>query len=252
MDVAGHLDTAAVCALIGAAGGLLVPRLVGRLPEPARATVPAAVDGGAQPVEEPVEEPESEPKPLYADLAAHPGLAWKCALWSGGLAGVIGLSTGWIWPLLYLLYLVPVGVALGYVDYRTRLLPTRIIAPSYLVVGALVLVCFAIEQDVGDLVRAVLGWLIAGFVFWFLWRFTPGMGYGDVRLSGVLGMALGYLGWGELLVGMYAGFLVGAVGWIPLRLFGITKDRHFPFGPFMLLGAVVGIVWGAPILSSLG
>ena len=248
MDVAGHLDTAAVCALIGAAGGLLVPLLVGRLPEPARATVPPTADGSP----ESDTEPEKDPKPLYADLAAHPGLAWKCALWSAGLGAVIGLSTGWIWPLLYLLYLVPVGVALGYVDYRTRLLPTRIIAPSYLVVGVLVLVCFAIEQDAGDLIRAVLGWLVAGFVFWFLWRFTPGMGYGDVRLSGVLGMALGYLGWGELLVGMYAGFLVGAVGWIPLRLLRITKDRHFPFGPFMLLGAVVGIVWGAPILSSLG
>ncbi len=248
MDVAGHLDTAAVCALIGAAGGLLVPQLVGRLPEPEKATVPATADGS--PESDAV--PEEDPKPLYADLAAHPGLAWKCALWSAGLAGVIGLSTGWIWPLLYLMYLVPVGVALGYVDYRTRLLPTRIIAPSYLVVGVLVLVCFAIEQNVDDLVRAALGWLLAGFVFWFLWRFTPGMGYGDVRLSGVLGMALGYLGWSELLVGMYAGFLVGAVGWIPLRLLRITKDRHFPFGPFMLLGAVVGIVWGAPVLSSLG
>ena len=248
MDVAGHLDTAVVCALIGAAGGLLVPQLVRRLPEPAKATVPATADGSP----EAPTVPDEDPKPRYADLAAHPGLAWKCALWSGGLAGLIGLSTGWIWPLLYLMYLVPVGVALGYVDYRTRLLPTRIIAPSYLVVGVLVLVCFAVEQDAGDLVRAVLGWLVAGFVFWFLWRFTPGMGYGDVRLSGVLGMALGYLGWGELLVGMYAGFLVGAVGWIPLRLLRITKDRHFPFGPFMLLGAVVGVVWGAPILSSLG
>ena len=252
MDVAGNLDTAAVCAVIGAAGGLLVPLLVGRLPEPEpasiRATVPAAADGTS----EPTPKPEPEPKPLYADLAAHPGLAWKCALWSAGLAAVVGLATGWVWPLLYLLYLVPVGVALGYVDYRTRLLPTRIIAPSYLVVAVLVLVCFAIERDPDDLVRAGLGWLLSGLVFWFLWRFTPGMGYGDVRLSGVLGLALGYLGWGELLIGMYAGFLVGTVGWIPLRLLRITKDRHFPFGPFMLLGAVVGIAWGAPILARLG
>jgi len=250
MDVAGHLDTAAVCAVIGAVGGLLVPQLVARLPEPVKDTVPATANGAPEPEVE--RKPEAEPKPLYADLAAHPGLAWKCAVWSAALAGLIGLATGWIWPLLYLLYLVPVGVALGYVDYRTRLLPTRIIAPSYLVVGVLVLVCFAIERDLDDLFRALLGWLIAGFVFWFLWRFTPGMGYGDVRLSGVLGMALGYLGWGELLVGMYAGFLVGAVGWVPLRLLRITKDRHFPFGPFMLLGAVVGIVWGAPILAGLG
>jgi leader peptidase (prepilin peptidase)/N-methyltransferase len=244
MDWAGHLDTALVCALVGAVGGLLVPHLVGRLPEPSAPAAPA--DAGGAPAR------EAAPKPLYADLAAHPGLAWKCALWSAALAGLVGSATGWIWPLLYLLYLVPVGVALAYVDYRTRLLPTRIIAPSYAVVAVLVLVCFAIERDVDDLARAGLGWLVSGLVFWLLWRFTPGMGYGDVRLSGVLGIALGYLGWGEVLVGMYAGFLVGAVGWIPLRLLRITKDRHFPFGPFMLLGAIVGIVWGEPILASLG
>jgi leader peptidase (prepilin peptidase)/N-methyltransferase len=252
MDVAANVDVAAFCAVIGAVGGLLVPQLVGRLPEPVKDTVPVVADGTPESEPEDDPKPKPDPKPLYADLAAHPGLAWKCALWSAGLAGVIGLSTGWIWPLLYLLYLVPVGVALGYVDYRTRLLPTRIIAPSYVVVGVLLLVCFAIERHADDLLRAGLGWLLSGFVFWFLWRFTPGMGYGDVRLSGVLGMALGYLGWGELLIGMYAGFLVGAVGWIPLRLLGITKDRHFPFGPFMLLGTVVGIVWGGPILAGLG
>ncbi len=230
MDVAAHLDTAAVCAVIGAVGAWFVPQLVGRLPEP----------------EEPAED-----KPTYAALAAHPGLAWKCALWGAGLAGLMGLETGWVWALTYLMYLVPVGVALAYVDYRTRLLPTRVIAPSYAVVSVLVLVCFAFDRDVDDLVRALLGWLVAGLMFWFLWRFTPGMGYGDVRLSGVLGIALGYLGWGELIVGLYAGFLVGTVGWIPLRLLRITKDRHFPFGPFMLLGAVVGVVWGADVLGYL-
>ena len=91
-------------------------------------------------------------------------------------------------------------------------------------------------------------WLL----FWFLWRFTPGMGYGDVRLSGLLGLALGYLGWSELVIGLYAGFVIGVVGWVFLRLFKVTKGRHFPFGPFMLVGAVVGVAWGPAIASSLG
>ena len=162
----------------------------------------------------------------------------------GRLAGGHRAGDRLDWPLLYLLYLVPVGVALGYVDCRTRLLPTRIIAPSYLVVGraGAGLLRDRARRRRPASGRGWAGWS-PGFVFWFLWRFTPGMGYGDVRLSGVLGLALGYLGWGELLVGMYAGFLVGAVGWIPLRLLRLTKDRHFPFGPFMLLGAVVGVVW---------
>ena len=231
MDWTGHLDTALFCAVVGAVAGWFVPLLVGRLPEPA--------------------EPADDKVP-YATLAASRGAAWKCAAWSAATAALVGLGTGWTWALLYLLYLVPVGVALAWVDYRTRLLPTRIIAPSYLVLVALLPLCAVLDQDLDALLRALLGWLAAGLVFWFLWRFTPGMGYGDVRLSGVLGLALGYLGWAELVIGIYAGFLVGVVGWLPLRLLRITQDRHFPFGPFMLVGAVVGVVWGPAIASGLG
>ena len=101
------------------------------------------------------------------------------------------------------------------------------------------------EGDVGLLVGAGLGWLVAGGTFFLLWFIYPrGMGYGDVRLSGVLGIALGYLGWGELLVGVYAGFVVGAVGGLGLSLLRIVDRKAYPFGPFMLIGAVVGVVLG--------
>lgn len=210
--------------VLGALLGWGVPALIARLPEPDEA---------------------AEDKIPYADLAGAPGLAWKSALASGLAAGLIGLAIGLDWDLLPLLYLCPVGVALAYVDWRVRLLPTRIIAPSYLVVALLVALVAAVETDLGVLLRAALAWLGAGVFFWLLWRFTPGMGYGDVRLAGLLGMALGVLGWTEVVVGLYAGFLVGVVAWVPMRLLGITKDRHFPFGPYMLVGAVVGVLWGA-------
>ena len=231
----------ASCAALGAAGGLLVPTLVRRIPEPVPAAVPGEADAFAP-------DPEKIP---YADLAAAPGLGWKAALAGALTAGVIGAATGWAWALLFLVPLVPVGVALAYVDHRTRLLPTKVIAPTY--VGLLVLVPVAalLDGDPGALVRAGLGWLVAGGMFWLLWRLTPGLGYGDVRLSGVLGIALGYLGWGELLLGLYGGFLLGSLGWVPLRLLRITTDRNFPFGPFMLLGAVAGIVWGADVAAYL-
>ncbi|MBD8869755.1 prepilin peptidase [Nocardioides donggukensis] len=237
-----HADTAAVCAVVGALGGWLVPRLVARIPEPV--AVPAGPAGPAGP--DPAAH-EEEPRPSYVELAAAPGLAQRSAVGGALVGGVIGAATGWIWPLTYLLVLVPIGLALGYVDSRVRLLPTKVIAPTYGVVAALVLLCAAVTGDLDDLGRAALGWLVFGLVFWLLWRFTPGMGYGDVRLSGILGIALGYLGWSEALVGLYSGFLLGSVGWIPLRLLRITKDRNFPFGPFMLIGALVGIVWGPEI-----
>jgi leader peptidase (prepilin peptidase)/N-methyltransferase len=228
-----HLDTAGVCAVLGLVAGWFVPLLVARIPEPAPAAGSAHGGTGEEPA-----------KTTYAELGAAPGLAWKTALASGVAAGLLGGAVGWNWPLTFLLYLCPVGVALAYVDYRTRLLPTKVIAPSYLVVGVLVLASAAFTGDVDDLLRSALGWLVAGVFFWLLWRFTPGMGYGDVRLSGVLGLALGYLGWAELLGGIYAGFLVGVVAWVPMRLLRITKDRNYPFGPFMLVGAVAGVLYG--------
>jgi leader peptidase (prepilin peptidase) / N-methyltransferase len=245
-----HLDTALACAVIGLVTGWFVPQLIARIPEPQPAEPVPAERAPAESA--PTQAAPARPaKILYAEVAAAPGLAWKSALASALCAGLIGAEVGWEWSLTFLLYLCPVGVALAYVDYRTRLLPTRVIAPSYAVVAALALLSGLLSSDTDALVRAAAGWLVAGLAFWLLWRFTPGMGYGDVRLSGVLGIALGFLGWPELLVGIYSGFLIGTVGWIPLRLLRITKDRNFPFGPFMLVGAVVGVVWGADVAGYL-
>ena len=78
------------------------------------------------------------------------------------------------------------------------------------------------------------------------------MGYGDVRLSAVLGFALGYLGWPELLIGIYGGFVAFAVSGFVIAL--VRRDRQvlrtsYPFGPFLLVGALAGLavgpaVWG--------
>jgi leader peptidase (prepilin peptidase)/N-methyltransferase len=70
------------------------------------------------------------------------------------------------------------------------------------------------------------------------------MGYGDVRLSGILGIVLGYLGWGQLALGGWSGFLLGGVGGLVLVALKVIDKKHNPFGPWMLIGALVGIVAG--------
>ncbi len=251
-----YLDTAAAMAALGAVGGLGVPTLIGRIPEPpseeaevdeADAATPTDITEGLAPAAAPDDVAE-EPKELYVSIAAVPGLGWKCAVASAVVGAVVGGQVGWAWELLFLMYLVPVGVALAVVDWRTRLLPTRVIAPSYAVVTLLAVAAALLGDDWSDLVRAGWGWAVAGGTFLLLWLIYPrGMGYGDVRLSGVLGIALGYLGWGELLVGVYAGFLLGGVGGTLLTLLRIVDRRAYPFGPFMLLGALLGVVWGASV-----
>lgn len=245
----------AVMAVIGAVLGWFVPTLVARIPEP-EPEVPAdeagaAGEGPAEPETQSVgpSEPE-EPKEPYAAIAALPGLTWKSALASAVTAGLVGMRVGWDPALLVWAYLVPVGVALAVVDWRTRLLPTKVIAPSYAVVVALTLLAGTMSGDWDSVVRAGWGWLIAGGTFFVLWFVYPrGMGYGDVRLSGLLGIALGYLGWGQLVTGVYAGFLLGGVGGLLLSLLRIVDRKAYPFGPFMLVGAVVGVLAGPGVAA---
>jgi leader peptidase (prepilin peptidase) / N-methyltransferase len=218
-----------VAAAVGVVAGALAPRVIAALPEPADAD-------------------DARDKLSYRRLAAAPGLAAGSAAAAALVCAALAWELRWSSALPMWLYLGAVGVVLGYVDWRTRLLPTRLIAPSYAVVTALALLASALSGDWYALVRAGLGWLIAGGLFFVLWFVYPkGMGYGDVRLSGVLGIALGWLGWSELLVGLYAGFLLGALLGGLLALLRVVDRRRYPFGPFMLVGAVVGVLAGPPL-----
>ena len=235
--------TALVAGLAGIASGGLVPRLIAGLPEPE--PVPD------EPADEQTAVPEpKEPKELYADIAARPGLAWQVAVAAGVAAAALGLVLGWDGSLLVVLPLVPVSAALAVIDWRTRLLPTRLIAPAYVLTVVTVLVAFlADERDLHDLERTGLGWLAYGGMFFVLWFVYPrGLGYGDVRLAGLLGLALGWVGWPALLVGIWAGLLLGGIlgGLLSLLL----RRRDYPFGPFMLAGALLGVVLGQPVLSA--
>jgi leader peptidase (prepilin peptidase)/N-methyltransferase len=220
----------AAWAIVAGAVAAFGPVVIQRLPEPAL-------------------ESDAADKVPYAELGRRPRLSWKL-----GVAGAVaGAAVGWRLdydPISWAwVYLAAVGVVLGYIDSQTRLLPTRLILPSYVIVAALVLIAFAADDFArDDLVRAGLGLVVMGGFYRLMYAIYPaGMGFGDVRLSGVLGMALGYIGWGALLTGMYAGFLLGGVGGALLAIFRIADRRRYPFGPFMLLGALVGLTWGSTI-----
>ena len=220
MSIVGAL----VAGVLAGALGILVPRLIASVPEPA---APAA---------------DKEP---YADIAARAGLARSSAVICAVIGALVGAATGLAWPLLFLVPLVPVGVALALIDWRTRLLPTRIIATTYLVLVPLVVIAALASGEPRLLLRAGIGWAVLGGIYVLLWLVYPaGMGYGDVRLSGILGIVLGYLGWGELVLGGWSGFLLGGVGGLVLVALKVIDKKHNPFGPWMLIGALVGIVAG--------
>ena len=197
--------------------------------------------------------PQDDPKILYADLGARRGVGVRAVLLSGVAGALVAWSQGWSWTLLVLLPLVPVMVALAVVDWNTRLLPTWVIRPTYYLTVALVLVAGLAAGDAGAVIRAAAGWLVLGALYGLLWFVNSGgLGYGDVRLSGVLGLAGGFVGWAELLTGAWSAFLLGGVIGGVLALLKVVDRKAVPFGPFMVLGALVGLLVGPGVGASLG
>lgn len=258
MDWAANVDAAAFGALVSAAAGVLVPRIIERVPEPPpEGPTDEPFQGGegdsseagatraAGPRFEGGSEPEESPKEPYTAIADQPGLLWKSVVAAAVVGALVGLALGWHWALLVWLPLVPLGMSLAVIDWRTRLLPTWLVMRTYVVVVLLALLATAFTQDWQDLVRAGVGWVGAGLLYGVLWFVYPrGLGYGDVRLSGIIGIALGYVGTAELVVGVYAGFLLGGVGGALLTLLRVVHRKHVPFGPFMLVGALAGLLTG--------
>lgn len=157
---------------------------------------------------------------------------------------------GWSLPAFW--YLAAVSVALALIDLDVRRLPDAIVLPSYPVALALLgLASWAPGSDAGGdaFVRAVLGCLAVGGAYLVIFLVHPaGMGLGDVKLAGVLGLYLGWVGWSAVLVGWFAGFLLGglfAVVLLARRRAG--RKTAIPFGPFLIAGAWVGLVAGPAV-----
>ena len=144
-------------------------------------------------------------------------------------------------------------VVLTVIDLEHKLLPTRIIYPA-IASGAVLLVADALlRDDVGRLTDAAIGAAVFGFFFFAVAFAVPrGMGMGDVRLSYLLGMFLGYLGGvGIVLLGMFLSFFSGAlIGGIAALVTKGGRKMKIPFGPFLALGTVLAIFVGRPLLDA--
>lgn len=146
-------------------------------------------------------------------------------------------------------WLGAVGVALALIDLETRKLPNVLTLPSY-AVGIVGLGLAALTTEgLTPWLRALLGCAaLYACYFALAFAYPAGMGFGDVKLAGVLGLYLGWLGWASVIVGAFAGFLLGGVVSIALVLAGRAgRKSAIPFGPFMLAGTLIGILAGQRI-----
>ena len=145
-------------------------------------------------------------------------------------------------------------VAITPIDLELRIVPNRIVYPTLFVSVPLLLLAAAIDGDWASAREAAIGGVAAFAMFFVLWYVSPkGMGYGDVRLSGVIGMFLGWLGLWEVALGLFLAFLSASVIGVALMAAGRKGRRDvIPFGPFLALGAVLALLVGDPLLRWYG
>lgn len=165
---------------------------------------------------------------------------------------LVGLRIGWSWALPAFLYLAAICLALVLIDLDVHRLPNAIVLPAYPTSALLLGAAAWAEGEWDALLRAGIG-AVGLFVFYFaLTVIKPGgMGFGDVKLAGILGGHLAWLGWGTLVVGAFGAFLLGGVFSIGLLLTGrATRRSGIPFGPWMIFGAALGIAVGEPVWTA--
>lgn len=185
------------------------------------------------------------------DAATTAASPWeRRSLLTGIIAGTFGAIAILLLPSLTL---APAWVALALVAapiIRTDLARHRIPDPLNVVAGVSGALLLLLPGDVGAYGRA---WLAAAAVTAALLGLAligpSGLGMGDVKLGPALGLYLGFLGWEPVLIGLAAGFVLGAVAGIAVLARDVLARRPvrgalrraLPFGPFLLVGTLVGL-----------
>jgi leader peptidase (prepilin peptidase)/N-methyltransferase len=230
-------------ALWGAAAGAFLPRAAYRFSVPAGEEWRGGCPGG-HPLKGWIGRArcgECEPAQSYD---GHPALLTTVtALVCAALAAATGTRPEiGVWLLL-----APVGVLLAVVDLRVQRLPDVLTLPLAGAALALLGVVSFVPEHTGDWLTALLGALALGGGYFVLFLINPaGMGFGDVKLALGIGAVLGWYGWPTVMLGTFAGFLLGALyggALIVARKAG--RKTSIPFGPFLIMGAYVGLLIGA-------
>lgn len=225
--------TVLAAAALGLLAGALLPRLIALIPDR-----PPAPD-------EPARTPYrtlAEGRQVQLVLAAVTAAAWAL------LAAGRGLGA----DLPAFLLVAALGAAMAYIDVGEHRLPDWLTYPAFGGCAVLLAVAAAASGEWAGYGRAWLGALAltAGFLVLALLR--PGeLGLGDVKLAASLGLLLGWIGWGHVVLGAFAAFLLGGLYSVGLLVAGRANRRsQIPFGPFMLIGALIAIVWGTGLLGA--
>jgi len=164
---------------------------------------------------------------------------------SAALAVAVVLTRGGAHDLLLGLVLVALLVPVALIDLDHRLIPN-----SLTLVGALAALASGLATDPGGVPEQLIaGAAAGGFLLAAALARPGGMGMGDVKLAAVLGLFLGREVAVALLVALVSGTLAGLVVIARAGVDGEGRKTAIPFGPFLALGGVVGLLAGPAIVD---
>lgn len=159
-----------------------------------------------------------------------------------------------LFGLAAVLWFAALGTLLSAIDLRVMRLPDAVVAPAYPMAGMLLAASVLLPPSGPDLHRgaqALVGMALITVLYWSLWRVHPrGLGFGDVKLSGLTGL---YSGWAAgpvgALVGAFWAFAAFAVvGLVLLLLRRAGRSDPLPLGPFMIAATLATVVAGRPLI----
>lgn len=164
-------------------------------------------------------------------------------------AAALRLGADWALPAFCLFFAALLAIAL--IDLEHFIVPNRIVFPTLAISLPLLAGAALLEGEVRPLLTGVVGALLASNGLLLINLVNPrGMGMGDVKLAILLGLFLGWLGIGHVALGLFLGFLFGAVSGILLIALGIkTRKDPVPFAPFLAAGTVVAVLAGNGLLD---
>jgi len=197
------------------------------------------------------------PRYILVELATGVFFAVLGAWYAPSIAASTDYVSPWIavavvLQLVAFLYFAAVSVALFLIDIDTHRLPDVLVLPSYVVGIVLFGVVTIILGTWVDILIAIVSAVALGVFYLILALIRPGgMGLGDVKLAGVIGLFLGWIGVGSVVVGAFSAFLLGGLFSIGLMIFRKAGMKaKIPFGPWMLVGAWVGVFFGERIAAA--
>jgi leader peptidase (prepilin peptidase) / N-methyltransferase len=137
------------------------------------------------------------------------------------------------------------GICLATLDLTARRLPNTVLVTAYATTALLLGAAAVGSHNDHAFIRAVAVCAVSLVIFGTLYLLTHGqLGGGDVKLAGLLGLVLGWLGWDTALAGLWAGLLIAAGGVLLHRAQGRNVDIGLPLGTYLITGSLTVIMLG--------